>query len=232
MKKAFILALAAASVMMFALPAVSSAKSWVMDWDNHAQPLTFTVGTVTAPKLKTHTGDVVECTTVTGTGAYTTTTTGNLQLTFHGCKDEGTGVTCTTTGQPAGTIQTTNLTFHNVYSNHGGKEGPAVLITPNAGHFASFGCTVFGFGVHVKVGGTGIIGTVEQCGTGNAAAPNRAFGLLFTAAAPGTQTHTTTVNTGSYDLNSSRNGAAPVTASQEGTGNVLIPEVRKPNATC
>jgi hypothetical protein len=214
MKKAMMLALAAASVMMFALPAAASAEGWDIHWADHTKRLPFTV-TGAAPKLKTHTGDVVKCEIVGGNGEYKTTTTGTITLTFHGCEDEGTGVKCNSTGQPSGTITTTTLEFHNVYTTHSGKKGPAILITPNAGHFASFGCTVFGFGAHVKVGGTGVIGTVESCKAG------KSFGVNFQAAAAGTQTHTTLTNTpGTWGLTSSRNGAAPVGASQEGKGTV------------
>ena len=221
------LALAAASVMMFALPAAASAESWDIDWADHSKALPFSVDGTGTPKLKTHTGDSVECADVGGNGEYTTTTTGKITLTFTGCKDEATGVSCTS-GAGAGTITTTALTFHNIYVTHNKTTGAAVLITPNepspgVKHFASFGCTLFGFGAHIKVAGTGVIGTVEQCGIGTS------FGINFQASAPGTQTHTTyTGNT--YDLTSSRNGAAAVTASQEGTGDINFTE--SVNATC
>jgi hypothetical protein len=226
MKKALMLALAAASVMMFALPAVASAESWNIDWNNgdHKKALPFTVAG-SEPKLKTHTGDVVECSSVGGSGSYSTTTTGSIHLSFTGCRDAGTGVTCTSSGSASGTITTTALTFHNIYVTHAGTKGAAVLITPNAGHFATFDCKIFGFGPTVKVGGTGVIGTVESC------EPGKSFGINFQESAPGTQTHTTPTNTlGHYDLTSSRDGAAPVTASQVGTGTVSFTQTVTP--TC
>lgn len=212
MKKALLLSLAAASVMLFALPAVASAKSWEID-----NATTFEVTGHTTTTLTTHSGDEIKCSTASGTGAYTTKTTGNVQLTFHGCSEPTFGVSCTTAGQSTGTIKTTALTFHNIYATHGGKEIPSVLITPNAGHFASFGCTFFGIGAHVVVSGTGVIGEVETCGK------LKESHLNFVSAGPGTQTLTTWTGT-TYDLKSSRNGAAAVTASRtvQGTSNSQV----------
>lgn len=236
MKKPLMLALAAASVMMLALPAVASAtlKTWNMDWrsGDHTSPLTFTIQGTTVPRLKIHTGDFVECSTVSGSGAYTTTMAGVIKLVFTGCGIPDIGLSCKS-GGTNGVIETTVLTFHNIYSNLNGKEGPAVLITPNGTHFASFACTLFGFGAHVKVAGTGVIGTVENCGTGTVSGTNKSFGINFQAAAAGTQTHTTAVGTpGTWDLTWSRNGAAPVTASLEGTDDLVIAAADQPNATC
>jgi len=229
MKKAILLALAAASVMMFALPVAASANTWDMDWGNHAEPLPFTINQETTTNLTTK-GSTVTCTKVTGSGSYTTTTTGSVQLTFHGCKSSG--VNCTTSGQSAGTIKTTVLPFHNVYAEHPTPENnntvPGILITPGEGnHFASFGCTFFGIGAHVVVtggggNGGGVIGEVEKCGK-----LTESF-LKFEKDAEGNQTLRKWTNK-EYDLAADVNGAEE-TAVQEGTGAIKFPE--EVEATC
>jgi len=233
MKKAVLFALAV-SVMMFALPSVASAKlkTWDLTYPGHTtgKSITFNVDGTTATTLKTH-ADTIECTDVSGTGKYTTTTTGTLNLTFHGCADKATGVSCKS-GATNGTIDTTELAFHNVYVDHNGTTGAAVLITPNptTGVFAHFGCTFFGIGAHITVNGTGVIGTVESCKAGTS------FGINFQEAAAGTQTHVTaevenTSPVPTYDLTSIKNGGAAVTASQTGTGDVIFPESVTPDCT-
>lgn len=173
MKKS-ILALVAVCAAMFALPAVASAGVWHLEPENGEPSQGFTVAAGGTAKLLTvNSSDAVtseiDCTSVDGSGEYETTTTGTLNLVFHGCTTTipifG-KVNCTTSGKTTGTIETTTLPFHNVLIHAG---TPGVLITPAAdGTFAHFSC----FGVAVTVEGNGIIGDVTaECGdTGVSAA--------------------------------------------------------------
>jgi len=226
MKKALLLVSAAVSVVMFALPAGASAKSWDMDWNNgnHSKPLPFTIDGTAAPRLTAHNGETVECSVVNGQGEYTTTTTGSIQLVLHGCIYPAAGISCRSGTSPAGTIETTVLPFHNVYSTHNGKEYPGILVTPgNNEHFSSFFCTIFGIGVHFKTTGNGVIGQVEKCGDLTTTSLN------FESAGPGTQTLTEWTGT-TYDRKWSKNGGAPITVSQDRTEDIQFPETV--NATC
>ena len=215
-KKFMLLALAAVSAVMFALPAVASARSWDADWNNgnHSAPLVFNVNQTTTTQLTTA-GSTIDCTKVTGEGEYTTTTTGNVKLTFSGCTSPP--ATCTSPSQASGVIVTSQLTFHNIYATHAGKEIPAILITPGANNtFATFSCKFFGIGPEITVtggggNGGGVIGEVETCGKGLTKSP-----LNFVSSSAGNQTLTTWTGK-TYDLVAD-NGGTTETASQDGTG--------------
>jgi hypothetical protein len=87
--------------------------------------------------------------TTSGSGNFENTTTGTLDLTFHG-GSFGTS-TC-------GTMSTTALSFHLVMLE---TNKPGVLLTPGpSGHFATLSC----FGLVIK--GNGLLGTITlpKCG--------------------------------------------------------------------
>ncbi len=210
-KKLILLAVAAVSAVLFALPAVASAETWHI---TKAEKFTAHGGhallTVDMPEATE-----ITCQSNTATGEYENTTTGkNLVLTFHQCEVAGTGgfIPCNTPGLPSGTIRTTALTFHNIMVE---KEKPAILITPNNGHFATFNCPF----IHINVRGNGIIGEVEKkCGESSKEA-----GLSFTSVDTGTQTWRQITTAGTvFDLTSSKNGEPPFTASEDATGMVTF----------
>jgi hypothetical protein len=161
-KKMMLLALAAVSAAMFAMPAVASATP------NHISATTaFTVhGPAGALNTTTESTKTVTCTTMTGSGAFTTTTGGTLSLTWHGCQTLvfGFPVSCTSTspaGGSSGTITTTPLTFDLITTDkkEAGVEPNGILVTPPAGgQFAHFECA----GVQTTVEGPGIIGTITK----------------------------------------------------------------------
>jgi len=103
----------------------------------------------------------VICEKTTGTGEFaleggtTKSKTGTINLTLTKCTTQLFGFNCTTTGQPTGTIQTQNLTFHLVAIEKG---KPGILLTPNdnTGQFAKFTC----FSINVTIVGNGIIGHI------------------------------------------------------------------------
>jgi hypothetical protein len=207
-----ILALAAVSAMLFALPAVASAESWQI----HPSNVSFTTSSGEA-KLTTTAGDTVECTSSTGSGAYVSTTTAeNIKLKFHGCKSSG--VSCHS-GSTTGTIETNSITAHNVWANKHGTKTRALLLTPTSGDFATFRCTVFGIGPTITVTGS-VIGEVELTKACNTPATEGHLNFESVAGKPGHQTITTLWNTpGTFDLTSDRDGT-PSTASQDATGSI------------
>jgi hypothetical protein len=220
-KRTIMFALAAVSAALFALPAVASAGEWKIDPANGVFPLNYTIAggstTLTA-------GQTVTCSSSTGSGKYTTATTGELTLTFHNCKTLGI-FNCTSAGQPAGTIKTTALTTHNVKLEPSPSTVTGVLITPNAGHFASFTCA--GGIASVVVNGNGIIGEVTSpaCNTASTTAV-----LDFTTSA-GVQKWMQITTAGTkFDLSASLNGGAAETAAQDGKGTVTFSQ--KATHTC
>jgi hypothetical protein len=224
--KMILLALGALCAAMLALPAMASAAGWDIDPESGKLPLKFTSAGGEA-KLTRLNGQKVTCTANSGTGQYETATTGKIELTFTGCKDN-LGFTCTTAGQAAGTITTTELEFHNIMIDStaqvvGGK--PGVLITPNAGHFATFACTL-GIGT-VVVSGNGIVGEVS-----NPTCTNNPFQktatLNFESSATGTQKYMQEETAGTkFDLLSSTNGALAETSSEDAEGTVTFAENAK-----
>lgn len=158
-KRMLLVALSAISAALFVLPAAASATPVHLDT---IPPNGFTIH---GPEgnLSTTSGATIKCTTATGGGVFTTTTTGTVSLTFDHCFTTilGSTVTCTST-TPAevagsGNISTTdNLVFHLITPDPQGNK-PGILITPPAGsaQFAHFTCA----GIQQTVEGKGVIGT-------------------------------------------------------------------------
>jgi hypothetical protein len=216
--KFMMLALAAVSAVFFALPAVASAGEWTIDSETGALP-TFTTSGKTAKLTSSGFGAFlpVECTANTGTGKYTSTTTSAVTLTFTGCTQAGN--TCTTAGSASGTIKTTELVGHNIMIEStaavaGGTAG--LLLTPNAGHFATFECGSSKF----VVGGNGIIGDISapKCGE----AFNKNATLVFETTSSGNQRYKQITTTGTtYDL-STTTSLGTFTSGEDATGTVTF----------
>lgn|GEM_PF-1455449 len=101
----------------------------------------------------------VNCTSVTGSGKFENSQAGKVQFAYRECKSSF-GVLCTTSGQPTGTITTTELPFR-VKSATEGKL--AILISSKEGHVSTFKCS---FLATVVVSGKGVIGLVSSPGYG------------------------------------------------------------------
>ena len=221
MKKMILLALAAASVAMFALPAVASAGTW------HALNAGAFTGHGGTSELTTTAGNRVHCTGVTLAGSYDTTTTGTLTLKFSTCVGPF-NVHCQSAGAATGEIVTTTLPFHNVILDTTKVEekdvhDPGVLITPGANeHFATFVC----FGITTVVKGNGILGeiTAPKCGESSTSA-TLSFARATSGGTPvaGHQKWTQVTTSGTtYGLNASVGGGAASPASMEGSGTVTF----------
>jgi hypothetical protein len=215
-KKMMLLALAAVSAAMFALPAVASAGTWDIEPANGSSTINFTVSGGTA-QLTTSGGNPVHCTSISGKGHYSSKTGGTINLTFHGCTTST--IFGTVSCGSSGTITTTTLAFDNVHLE-AAKTTPGILITSNAGHFATFSCSI----VNVTVTGNGVIGqiTAPKCGeTKNTAT------VSFTSKSAGVQTWSQVTTTGTvFGLKKGEESA-----SQDATATITFTENAKLNCT-
>jgi hypothetical protein len=179
-KKIMLLVLAAVSAAVLALPAMASAL--VPLHTSKLQTGTVSGGAFTFSKTG---GTTVTCETTTGTTTSTTTTTGTLVLLFHGCKSSG--ISCNSTGQPAGTIETTVLTYHLLTLT---EKKPGILLTPNesTGVIGHFTCSFLSFTWE----GNGLLGTITspECGKSSTSST-----WSFKATGLGVQQHTTVEGT-------------------------------------
>jgi hypothetical protein len=155
-----LLGLAAMVTAMFALPAVASAGEWSIHNAAGTNP-EFTASSAN-PRLTANGQPNINCATSSATGAHTSPTTGNITLTVQGCTESFTGSSCTSPGQPAGTITTGPHVFHNVHLEPKATNTNAigVLIT-GEGSFAHFTCKPFGASTTITVTGN-IIGEVTS----------------------------------------------------------------------
>jgi hypothetical protein len=186
-KKIMLLALAAVTAAMFALPAAAAADSL------HITPAPSagdkTIHGVGGATLTTTDGTTVTCAGFKGTANFESGTTGTMQLTFGGDCTGPFGSTCTsnTPAESSGNIQTTVLPFHLVTLK--GKL-PGVLVTPSTdGAFAHFICGGF---ISVTVTGNGVLGTITSPSCeGESSTATVSFGQ----SAAGVQNHTELENT-------------------------------------
>jgi hypothetical protein len=189
-KKITLLALAAISAAVFALPATASA--FVPLHLNPAPAGAQTIDDVTPgnPTLTTA-GSTIECETFTGSATFDNSggTTGKMSLKFSGnCKESVFNSSCHSPGAPNGTIETTTLPFHLVTTK---ETKPGVLVTPSTdGSFAHVEC--FGTFVKFTVGGNGLVGTITSPGCGG---KSTSATIDFNAPEPGVQEHTTVHST-------------------------------------
>ncbi len=144
MKKMLLVALAAMSALL-ALPAFASATpahlDQVAEFEAHGG----------ASTLSRTDGNFTTGTTTTGYGEFENTTTGWVELTFHGVRAAGI-FSCNSAGQPAGTVTTTELPFHLVML---GTDEPGILVTSGENakgepHIASYSCPFAGVNIVVR----------------------------------------------------------------------------------
>ncbi|HEX6457246.1 MAG TPA: hypothetical protein VF009_12090 [Solirubrobacterales bacterium] len=170
-KKIILLVLAAVSVAAFALPATAMAVE--EDVPLHLVPKPEGAKAIDGLGSAILTGSfgTIVCTSSSGTGEFTSSTTGTLQLTF-------------------GSSTTPKLDFHlvTVEDSVTHATGPGVLVTPNAGTFGNFPCGPF----NVALEGNGLIGTLTKpkCGESSSEAT-----IEFSSSSQSVQTHKTVVGT-------------------------------------
>jgi hypothetical protein len=221
-KKMMLLALAAVSAAMFALPAVASAGSPVVDPASGKFPLTFTSAGGHS-ELRATGEPAITCTSNSGTGKYTTGTTGEIGLTFHGCTTSffGFPVSCNSSGQASGTIKTATSVFHTTYVTDA-KTKPGVLVTPPttapAGVFTTIICGGF---ANIEVKGNGIIGELTAPGCGGV---SKTATLNFTATGAVQNLKKVTATGTEFSLNSVTEGGSTVAAAEVAEGTVTYTE--------
>jgi hypothetical protein len=79
-------------------------------------PLNFTLAGG-ASELRSANEPTIKCLSISGSGKYTSATTGEISLTFHGCTTEFLGfpVSCNSTSQGTGTVQFSTTVVHSTY---------------------------------------------------------------------------------------------------------------------
>jgi hypothetical protein len=233
-KKLMMLALAAVSAAMFALPAAAFAGNWHLEPEDGSKTgPTITISGTNSTLAATN-GLVVRGTGISGIGTFNaeSTTTGTITTESAGIKGglKFTGVTslgfpCTSAGQAAGTVLTTPLTFHLEKID---TETPGILIKANnaENHFATFVCA----GITTIVRGNGILGDVTDKCSEEKEKGTVDFQNNGTA---GHQKYTQVTTTGIiYDLESSQNGGSTwSTSSMDTIGNLTLSKKSKINCT-
>jgi hypothetical protein len=211
---------ALAALAFTALPGAASAKETALKCET--TPCTFNVAGGVSEFSATPSGDTVSCTSVTGTGKALNldekdeTTTIEVALKFHGCKETKTifKFACTTPGQPSGTIVSNAMTGHIIeLPSTPIKNG--VLLTDSKGTFTCAG----GF-ARTTVTGNVIGVSEEECG----AAPSATQRVVFEATGHGAQKDTTYTGSTFNLIGVTNHNETPTsssgyeTAAQTGTG--------------
>ena len=207
-KKMMLLATALTALAFAALPTVASAGEPQTHCTNLAASCSFTVHSG-ASSWRTASAGSFNCSATTGSGTMGTTT-GSVSFVFTGCTESVFKSACTTSGKSSGTIETTALTYHNIYVSDA-KTSPGVLMTPNAtsGIFAHFTCA--GGLVTKTIHGKGLIGTLTspKCG-----GDSNVYEFDFEESVPGTQKHMHITGTGeTYDLTDQSGNTGSLVAS-------------------
>jgi len=172
-----------ASLALVALAAPSSALAAGPKFNGGSPPLSFT-STGASVVVSESSGNVWSCSSSSGSGTWTTTSTGTGTLTFKGCAF-GSG-TCTSPGQPAGTIVTSTLGLQSVYLDKARTKYGTLFTPPASGVFAEIEC---GFGgIKIKKNWNGsLIGQITSPGLYQSSNQNT---LVFDDITPGKQQYT------------------------------------------
>jgi hypothetical protein len=150
--KMTLLALAAFSAALFALPSVASAGEWTMDCPGGKATCSFTTSGGHA-ELRAVNEPTITCTSSTGSGSVSTGgTTGTFGITFKGCTATlFFTASCNSAGAASGEIKVATSTSHNVYLEPE-KTTPGILVTPSTTEI-----TCAGFS-NITVTGNGLLG--------------------------------------------------------------------------
>jgi hypothetical protein len=217
-KKMMLLALSAISAALLVVPAAASAGGYTVHPGGKATS-SIHGG---AGYLSTVGGDTINCTTTTGSAAYNAAGTGGtMTLLFHGCNAFGFSCNSTSPAQPAGTIETTPLTFTNVLLDHNKKLG--VTVTGTSGVLAHISCPF----TTITVTGS-ILGEVENLACN--APTTKTINLAFRSNPHGVPQYTKVTETNAAEqLTSTKNGT-PSAAAMNTTGTATFAEAIGP--TC
>jgi hypothetical protein len=159
---------------------------------------------------------------VTGTSG---TSTGTASLTAHGCKEQVFGTSCSTPGQPAGTIKTGNgLVAHLVYI-----DGPPTVVVGLLITNLNMTLSCAG-GLVLKTITGSLIAKIENPECGKA---RTSFTGVMETSAPGSQKYKQITTTGTfYDLTSGTHTNDTTTSAVIGTGTITVAEGKTVTLTC
>lgn len=142
-----------ALIAVLAVAAMSAASASALSFSSSkGYPVSFT-GSAGWHELRIEKYGTLTCTAATSNGKITGATGGELAMTLTGCQSIVSG-TCNSSGQPSGTIVTSQLGLKPVYINAAHTEYGLALTTPESGVFAEFSC---GIDKHVWQG-PGLVG--------------------------------------------------------------------------
>jgi len=202
----------------------ASAGEWTLD---AGAGKNIAVRKVNNPVFTVVGGQTINCNGLNGNGVYAADTTGNITLTFNGCKENAFGTNCTTPGHAAGSITIANKTFHNVIIGDAGDEFTpiGILITSGTGDLATFSCA--GGLINITITGN-VIGELEapKCGV-----EGKKYFLNFESAAHGVQKYQQITTAGAaFDIVADVGAEQPRTSSIDLTAEVEFAANVKP--TC
>jgi hypothetical protein len=212
-KKIMLLALAVASVAMFALPAAASAQ------EIHLEGVTSFTGTAGEGSLTAEGEPVITCSSADVEGTVSAGgTTGTMNLDFTGCHTTVFGFTakCRTSGSPIdNTIKSSGVSHLITISSN----NPGILVTPAV-------TTIVCAGISNTITGGNIIGTITspKCG-----AESKSMTTSFTATGSA-QTHTSYTGT-TYNLTAQTSGGSVKPAGLVSTATVNSATTGKLNCT-
>jgi hypothetical protein len=210
-KKIMLLALAVASVAMFALPAAASAQ------EIHLEGITSFSGTAGAGSLTAEGEPIITCESGDVSGTVSAGgTTGEISLDFTGCHTTVLGFTakCRTTGSALDNTIKSSGVFHLITISSG---VPGILVTPVV-------TTITCAGISNTVTGGNIIGTITSPACG---AKSKSMTTKFVAAGSVQEHKTYTGSTFNLTAKTGEGAAKPaglvstatVTSEKEGTLN-------------
>lgn len=210
--KMMLLALAAFSAALFALPSVASAGEWTMDCPSGKATCSFSTSGGHA-ELRAVNEPTITCTSSTGSGSVSSGgKTGTFAMTFKGCTATlFFTVSCKTTGAESGEIKVASSVSHNVYLEPE-KTTPGLLVTPAPTEIVCGGFS------NITVTGNGLLGDLTAACNAEA----ETFTVDFAADSKNPETQdweeVTTNPETLYDLHATTAGGEPRTAVMVASG--------------
>jgi len=207
------------ALALAALPSAASAGEPRIDPASGKFPINFTMSGGHA-EFRASGEPAITCTSSTGSGQFTTSTTFTVHILWHGCSTSffGFPVACNSAGQPSGTTTAHIPVAHLVYVTDA-KTTPGVLMTPpTSGVFTTLICGGF---ASIEVKGNGVVGeiTAPKCGSTSKTAT-----VSFAATGASQNLKRVTATGTEYSLLAATEGGSSVAAAEVGEGTITFAE--------